>query len=79
MKEEAAVGGDATDGGQMVAGERHLQQWRLPLWRPGAHRHGEQVEARLVYPDDGPSFLDRFFSRAGQRSRHHTWIAAALR
>jgi uncharacterized membrane protein len=28
----------------------------------------QQVEARFIYPDDGVSFLNRFFRRAGQRS-----------
>lgn len=48
LHEEAAVRGDATDGGLMVAGERHRQQRRLPTRCPGAHHHGQQVEARLV-------------------------------
>ena len=79
LQEQPPVGGDAADGRQVVVGERHAQQWRLPAGRPGAHGHGQQIEARLVYPDDGAPLVGGFFSRAGQRSRHQAWMAASLR
>jgi hypothetical protein len=79
LHKETAVGGDPADRGEMVAREGHAQDRRLPARRPRPDRHGQQVEARLVYPDAGASFLGRFFSKAGQRSRHHAWMAAASR
>jgi hypothetical protein len=29
---------DATDGGEMIMGEWHGEDWRLPAPRPGPHR-----------------------------------------
>lgn len=37
----------------MIAGQRHPENGRLPARRIGADLRGQQVEARLVYPDDG--------------------------
>ena len=79
LHEQAPRGRDPADGREVVVGERHSQDRRLPLWRPSPHRHGQEVEARLVYPDDGSPFLGGFFPRAGQRSCHQAWMAASSR
>ena len=79
LQEETSLGRDATDDRQMIMGERHSEHGRLPARRPGPHRHGQQIEAGLIYPDDGAAFRGRFFSSAGQRSCHHAWIASSLR
>jgi len=63
----------------MLMGERHGEDRRLPARRPGPHGHGQQIETRVVYPDDGSPFLSGFFSSAGQRSCHHAWIAVSSR
>src|SRR5260370_14787156 len=76
LHEQAALWRDPADGREVVVGERRRQGRSLPTWRPGPHGPGQQVEAGLVYPDDGPTFFGGFFSRAGQRSRHHAVIAA---
>jgi hypothetical protein len=79
LQEEAPGSGDAAAGREVVVGQRHPQHRRLPTGCPGAHRQGQQVAARVVYPDAGAPLVGRFFSRAGQRSRHQAWIAAASR
>jgi hypothetical protein len=63
----------------MVVGERYAQDRRLPARRPGPHYQGQQIEAGLVYPDDGAPFGGRFFSRAGHRSCHQAAMAASSR
>ena len=71
LHEQAPRGRDPAAGREVVVGERHGQERRLPLplWRPGPHRHGQEVEARLVYPDDGAPFLGGFFpGRASARA-----------
>src|SRR5215472_3784739 len=79
LHKEAAVGCQSPDRGPMLAREQHAQHRRLPPWRPRPHGHGEQVEARLVYPDNGAPFVGRFFSKAGQRSCHQAAMAASSR
>src|SRR5258706_13727791 len=79
LQEQPPVGREPPDGGQMVMGQRHPQHRRPPARRPRAHGHRQEVEAGLVYPDDRPPFVDRFFSKAGQRSCHQAAIAAASR
>src|SRR5258706_1532969 len=79
LHKQAPVGRDAADGGEMVMGERHAQDGGLSPWRPGAYGQGQQVEARLVSPDDGPALVGGFFSRAGQRSCHQAWIGCSSR
>jgi len=79
LQEEASLRRDPTDGGEMIMGERHGEHGRLAAGSPGADRHGEQIEAGLIYPDDGAAFLGRFFSSAGQRSCHQAWVARSLR
>ena len=56
------------DGREMVTGERHAQERRLSARRPGADRQRQEIEAGLVYPDDGRPSVGRFFFSAGQRS-----------
>ncbi len=48
LHEQAPRRRDPTDGGEMLARERHAQHPRLPAWRPGAYRHGQQIEAGLI-------------------------------
>jgi len=79
LHEQAPGSGDAAAGGEMVVGERHPQERRLPAGRPGPDGQRQQVEPRRIYPDAGSAFVGRFFSQAGQRARHQAWIAAASR
>jgi hypothetical protein len=79
LQKDPSRWGERADGREVVMGQRDAQHWRLPAGRPRAHGQGQEVKARLIYPDDGALFCDRFFSSAGQRSCHHAWIASSLR
>src|SRR5207253_9175509 len=78
-QEESPIGGDPTDGGEVIAGQGDPQDWRLPPWRPGAHRHRQQIKAGFIYPDNGGVVLLGFFLMAGQRCSDHCLIASSLR
>src|SRR5579885_156577 len=79
LQEESSIGGDAADGGEVVAGQRHAQDRCLPSWCPGAHRHRQQIKPGFVYPDDGGLLLLGFFLMAGQRCSFHCLMASSLR
>jgi hypothetical protein len=70
---------DAADDRQVVATQREAEDWRLPARGVGPDRAREQIEARFVDPDDGPSLLVSPFFRAGQRSVRHASITASFR
>ena len=71
--------GDAADNGQMVTAQGEAEDRRLAARGVGPDGAGQQVEAGLVDPDDGPSFLVRPFLSSGQRSVRQASIAASLR
>ena len=52
--EEAAVRGDGADHGAMVATQRGAQDGRLAHRGVRARDKGQQIEARLIYEEDGP-------------------------
>jgi hypothetical protein len=79
LLQQPAVVRQAPDDRQMVARERDAQDRRLAPWRVGAHRGGQQVEGRLVYPDDGSAFCDGFFLSAGRRCAAQSVMAASSR
>jgi hypothetical protein len=54
LEQQASGGGQPADHGQMVMGERRVQQRRLAPRGVGADDPGQRVEGRLVYPDEGP-------------------------
>ena len=69
----------------MITGQLDLQHRRLADWGPGAHGHGQQIKARLIYPDDGPLFLGGLFLSAGHVSlcqaamaRSSRWVARSI-
>jgi len=77
--EELALDGDGTDGREMIIGKRDVQDGRRSARSIGSHATRQEVEARLVYPDDsGPVGL-RLFLSAGHRSSYQVWIASSLR
>jgi hypothetical protein len=76
---QVPVGSDAADGREMIPSERHLQDRRLSSGSVGAHHRGEQVEAALVYPEEGSAFLLGLFLTSGHRSVIHLWMASSLR
>ena len=45
----------------LAAGEWHCQAGRPPAWRPGRDGQRQQIELGLICPDDGMSFVGRFF------------------
>lgn len=53
LDEEPPVVGQTADHGEMIARAAHPQDRRLAPRRVGAHQARQQIEARLVYPDDG--------------------------
>ena len=61
LQEEPPVEREAADRGEMVAGQLDAQDRRLAARGPGASRMRQEIEPRLVYPDDGVPFVDRFF------------------
>ena len=65
--------------GEMIAGELAPQERCLPTRGIGSDHTGQEVKARLVYPDDGPPLITRFFWSMGQRSVCHRSIAASSR
>ena len=71
LHHQASVECDATDGREMIMRQLDREHGRLAFGRPGAFRMRQQIEARLIYPDDGVSFLDCLFLMAGQRSSRH--------
>ena len=77
QQQQPAVRGEAADGRQVVVGQRYPQEWGLAARGVGADRSRQQVEAGLVYPDDGPPFPLGFFLRTGQRSVSQRSIAAS--
>src|SRR3712207_3165329 len=77
--EQPSVRGQCADRRQMIAGQRHMQDRRLPTWRVRADPRWQQVEAGLVYPHDGLSLLGSVCLRSGQRSSHHAWITVSSR
>src|SRR6266849_1024802 len=79
LQEQPSVGGQGTNRRQMVMRERHPQNRGVAPRRPGAHRPRQQVDARLVYPDERAFLVACFFLRAGQRSRHQSAMAASSR
>jgi hypothetical protein len=79
LEEEPPLVGQAADDREMIAGTRHPEDRRLPPRGVGAHQARQQIEAGLVYPDNRSPLASGFAKRAGQRSLHHSWMAASLR
>jgi len=79
QQEETAGGRDATDDRQMIAAQRQAQHWGLSARGVGADGPGQQIEAGLVDPDDGPAFLLSPLFRAGHRVVRQASMAASLR
>src|SRR3712207_199135 len=79
MHQHAPTRGQCTDGRQMIMGERHTQDGRLPTGRIRSDSCRQYVEACLVYPHNGPFFCFRLFLRAGQCSCCHAAIATSSR
>lgn len=79
LHHQTAIWGDATDGGQMITGQLDPQHRRLADGGPGAHGHGQQIQARLIYPDDGALFLDGLFLSVGHPSVCQAAIACSSR
>lgn len=60
MGEQPARRGDGTDSREVVVRQRRTQDRRLATWRVRAGREGQQIEAGLVYEEDGTVLLARF-------------------
>ena len=77
--QQPSLRGDAADDRQVVAAQRQPEDGRVPARGVGPDGPGQQVEAGLIDPDDGPAFLVGPLFRAGQRSVRHASIAASFR
>lgn len=77
--QQPAIRSDAADDRQVVAAQRQAEDGRLTTWGGGPDGAGEEVEAGLIDPDDGSSFLVGPFFRAGQRAVRQASIAASFR
>ena len=79
LHQQTPVRGDPTDGGQMIPRQLHAQHRRLSDGGPGAYRHGQQIKARLIYPDNGALFLDGLFLSVGHVSLCQVAMACSSR
>ena len=70
---------DAGDDRQLLPVEAVLQDWGLPLGRPGLDPGGSLAQSAFVDEDDGASFATGLFFNAGQRLVRHCLIAASSR
>jgi len=77
--QQPAIRGDAADDRQVIAAQRQAEDRRLAARGVGPDGAGQQVEAGLVDPDGGSTFLFGPLFRAGQRSVRQASIAASLR
>ena len=76
---QVAARGDGADGREVIPCEWHLEDGGLTPGGVGPHHRGQEVEAALVYPEDGPAFLLGLFLTSGHRSLIHSWMASSLR
>ena len=60
LEQQAARVGQPADHGQMVMGQRRVQQRGLAPGGVGAHDPRQRVKGRLVYPDERPLLALRF-------------------
>ncbi len=70
---------DATDNRQVITAQRQPEDGCLAARSVGPDGPGEQVEARLIDPDDGSPLLVSPLFRAGQRSVRQASMAASFR
>ena len=77
--EQAPRRRDAADDRQVVAAQREAEDGCLATRRIRSDGPGEQIEAGLVDPDDGPSLPVGPLFRAGQRSVRQASTAASFR
>jgi hypothetical protein len=63
----------------MITRQRDAQGGRVPAWGVAADEGGQEIEARLVGPDDRAPLSLRPFLSAGQRSANQAAISASLR
>ena len=61
LQKQSSIEGDATDGLEMIARQRHAHDGCLASWRPDTHGHRQEIKAGLIYPDDGGFVLLGFF------------------
>src|SRR5215468_1399704 len=79
LHQQAMVRRDGRNGRAMIPGQRYPQDRGLPLSRPGADVMRQQIEPRLVHPDDHLPLVDGLFLSAGQRCSHQPLTAPASR
>jgi hypothetical protein len=60
LQAQPAIQGDATDGRQVIVGQLDPQHRRLAAGRPRPDRQRQQVERRLVYPDERAPGVSQF-------------------
>src|SRR2546427_3613086 len=71
--------GYSTNYRQMIPRERHSQHWRLAMRGIAAHKPGQQVEGRFVYPHDSSPLPPCLFLSAGQRFEYQAAMAPSVR
>jgi len=79
LQEQPPGVGEPANRGQMVMGERRVQQGRLAPRGVGADDPGQRVEGRLVYPDERALLALSFAFSAGQRCSVHARMASSSR
>ena len=76
---QASIHAQAADGRQMIASQGNLQDGRLSHGSIGAHRHGQQVKARLIYKHDRAFLLFRLFFSSTEWWSRQVWMACSSR
>src|SRR3972149_5387464 len=79
QSQQGARARDAADDRQVIPRQPHAQDGGLPTGRISANHGGQEIEARLVYPDDGSAFFLGPLFIAGHRSVYHAAMAASSR
>jgi hypothetical protein len=76
---QAPIHGQAANGRKMIASQGNFQDGRLSHGSIGAHRHGQQVKARLIYKYDRAFLLFGLFFNSTEWWSRHSWMACSSR
>ncbi len=76
---QLAIQRDPADSRQAIVSQKVPDDRRLTSGRIGAQDGRQQIEARLVHPDQRAPFRYGLFLISGQRSSCQRWMASSLR
>src|SRR5215213_5157625 len=79
LHQQASQRGNPRDHRQMIMWRGHAQDRGLAPWGIRADPSAQQIEPRLVYPDDGSPLLIGFFLILGHSVAYQAAISASSR